>query len=852
VLWLKTSKGNTRIEVPYRAAIYVERTPEAETFLSSKNLTHSPVKKLTYLREWKDLYEVPVYDLSKFESFISWIERETQYRLPIYNADLKPEHLFLYERNLVPFTKVVVGKDIVPLSSEAAPKLNVMTLKIIPKKDIRFSDNPVQTLVMNGKAYTGIEHILLRQFVEDFIKDDPDVLLVDHAFSHLPYLVKRLDVHRISCPFHRWDPVPIVYKGGKSFYSYGAVRYQDFAIRLHGRLLVDSHSVIASTCSVDAIIELCQLSGACFQQIASRSFGAVFQAALVRKMVAFGYLVPYKEKPLDIPMHMFSLLKADRAGHTFDARIGFHTDVAEIDFCSMYPWLIFNRNISAETILKPEEPTENVPGIPVTVSLRRKGLVPLAIKPFLDRRMYYKQHPTKQNKERAAGLKWVLVTCYGYLRFREFKLGLASSHMAICAYARDVMMETKELAEARGFSVVHGIIDSLYITKNGISEEEVKDFCQDLEFRTGIPVSSDGILKWVVFLPSVHDDRRPLPARYYGVFRNGEIKARGIEVRQRGVPKIVKAFQQKVLEDMALCAKQHEILLRVPKYCKLLRKAVEQLPTVDVDMLTLSVCLSSTEYEKNIPQRQVIGALQKQGVTVMPGMRVKYVRQENGVALPEQYFGSPDIEYYKNLLVRSLFVLLQPFGITREDIVQQSVVERQTSMREYTDLSLVRVLCLPIPVQYTRRRGMSERYVRRRMEKEGWTVWRGGMINVLRGDDVYLNVRKKYHLLERVLQKYTPGVLEELQYLCSVHHGMPDFLCFRGGQFLFVECKLEYERLSKRQKLCIQKLQKMGFSVEVHRLVGDPTKTREAVENVLSGERIVTERQLTLKRRKTF
>ncbi len=145
-----------------------------------------------------------------------------------------------------------------------------------------------------------------------------------------------------------------------------------------------------------------------------------------------------------------------------------------------------------------------------------------------------------------------------------------------------------------------------------------------------------------------------------------------------------------------------------------------------------------------------------------------------------------------------------------------------------------------------RRKGMSERELRKRLERQGWTVWRGALINILRRDELYPNVRRKYEILKELLQDHHPHHFELLEYYCAVHHGLPDFLCFRNKEFLFVECKLGHEQLLPGQKICIQKLQKLGFKVEVHKLVQDCTKTRLALVDLEEGEKIVIEKQLRL------
>jgi len=137
--------------------------------------------------------------------------------------------------------------------------------------------------------------------------------------------------------------------------------------------------------------------------------------------------------------------------------------------------------------------------------------------------------------------------------------------------------------------------------------------------------------------------------------------------------------------------------------------------------------------------------------------------------------------------------------------------------------------------------------IRQRLEREHWTVWRGGILGVEKEHDTWPNVKRKYLLLRGLLEDHHPEHVDEIEYLCKVHHGMPDFICYRRGMFKFVECKLGHEQLSQRQKHCITRLQQLGFSVEVHKFVHRCTKVRTAIINLETGEKKIVEKQLRLK-----
>ena len=155
--------------------------------------------------------------------------------------------------------------------------------------------------------------------------------------------------------------------------------------------------------------------------------------------------------------------------------------------------------------------------------------------------------------------------------------------------------------------------------------------------------------------------------------------------------------------------------------------------------------------------------------------------------------------------------------------------------------TLVRHRYIPLSRVYKSNRRLSERIVRQRLERAGWTVWRGGALAIHR-DECYPNVHRKYSILDELLGEK----LELLQLFCAVHHGMPDYFCHRKGEFKFVECKLGHEQLSRLQKRCIARLKAEGFTVEVHKLVFPETKLREADVDIDTHAKSVRDRQLRL------
>lgn len=68
---------------------------------------------------------------------------------------------------------------------------------------------------------------------------------------------------------------------------------------------------------------------------------------------------------------------------------------------------------------------------------------------------------------------------------------------------------------------------------------------------------------------------------------------------------------------------------------------------------------------------------------VQPGEEIVFIHTLRGAVPLSQYKGDVDIKKYRQLLTRSLYVLVQPFGISREKINSFAKNKRQTELKEF-------------------------------------------------------------------------------------------------------------------------------------------------------------------------
>jgi DNA polymerase-2 len=275
--------------------------------------------------------------------------------------------------------------------------------------------------------------------------------------------------------------------------------------------------------------------------------------------------------------------------------------------------------------------------------------------------------------QRQAALKWILVCSFGYLGFKNARFGKIDAHIATCAYSREILKKAVAIAESRGFRRIHGIVDSIWLKKPNASNEEYEDLACEIEKCLGFPVSFEGQYKWIVFLNSRMDQRVPVLNRYYGVFEDGKLKLRGIDLRRHDSSEIVNQCQKDMLAAFSKARDSEQFKTIIPEALAILKMYVAKLRQRDVaiENLTITRNLSKNpeDYEKTIPQAVAAKRLVKEGHEVHAGQGVSYVltrrkpRVLGNRALPLELATGREYDAagYVELLCSSAMNLLLPF-----------------------------------------------------------------------------------------------------------------------------------------------------------------------------------------------
>ncbi|MFM8320136.1 MAG: DNA polymerase domain-containing protein, partial [Chloroflexota bacterium] len=425
----------------------------------------------------------------------------------------------------------------------------------VEQRRYRFSLQPARPLLLNLAG-------LLQRC-------DPDLLLTAWGDTWLlPHLLEQAGALGIALPLNREPGLPPLHKKECSYQAYGQVVHRGRQVHLFGRWHIDAgNAMMYQDYALDGVLESARAGGLPVQQAARLSPGAGISAMQIVTALRQGILTPWRKQQVEQAKSLPELVRADQGGLVYQPIPGLHHDVAEIDFISMYPSIMARFNISPETMHAqaagpgPASERVQVPGLALWIDAHTPGLVPQTLRPLLEKRIALKQRiaglpawdPRRAvYRARAQAHKWLLVTCFGYLGYKNARFGRIEAHQAVTAYSRECLMQAKEAAEEAGFEVLHLYVDGLWVHKPGCATPQaLQPLLDEIARRTGLPIALDGIYRWVAFTRSQGDARLSVANRYFGVFQDGSLKLRGIEARRGDAPRFVAGLQQGLLERLA-------------------------------------------------------------------------------------------------------------------------------------------------------------------------------------------------------------------------------------------------------------------------------------------------------------
>jgi len=712
VTWLLQDEKTIKIQEPYVPSFYVhtpsqdisEVAKALELLPQVKRLQLTPAKLTLGSSRHTMVLEVVPKTLNSLYTLANLIDSWGGFhRYQLFNVDIRLPTRYLQERGVFCHAQVawdekrfILDDDQWALDYEV-PSLKILYLGIVPKQQgIPSFQESLSGITINDEVIQeNNETDTILSALDQIQRIDPDVIATVNGDSLLfPFLYHRAKLCGIEHMMNlgretnqKKNSIRPV-KKAKSYFSYGRIVYRPAFYTLQGRIHLDTaQSFFYGESGLRGILDIARCANIPLQLLSRLGPGTAISQIEINAAMAKGYLAPWKKNMPENWKTAGELLVADRGGLVLEPVVGLHEGVVELDYASLYPNIMVVHNISPETMLCPccPDSTKRVPQLGYHICEKQKGLLPEVLEPILQRRFCFKARAknTLYNHaiytELQKAWKWVLVVCFGYTGYRNARYGRIECHESITAFSRDILLTASEVVQQAGYEVLHGIVDSLWVKG---SEGCVHPFhlSRMVSHRTGIRMDVEGRYKWIVFLPSKATGVGAL-TRYYGLFEDGTVKIRGVELRQHNTPTFLKNAQQEMLTVFEQARTAEEFRALIPTSVEMLRQSAAALRDGAVDhkdlVFTTTVSKDIVNYKVNTLPKSALLQLRDLEVQVEPGQSVHYIvtdeysqNYKRRVCLAEKMQGIEDIDvnYYLRQLAKCAESLLIPFEYTREKL----------------------------------------------------------------------------------------------------------------------------------------------------------------------------------------
>jgi DNA polymerase, archaea type len=281
-------------------------------------------------------------------------------------------------------------------------------------------------------------------------------------------------------------------------------------------------------------------------------------------------------------------------------------------------------------------------------------------------------------------IKWILVSCFGYQGFSNAKFGRIECHEAINVYAREILLETKAVLEKNGWRIVHGIVDSVWLTPmEGEEQTSLTALRKEISEQVEIRLEHEAHYDWISFVPLRDSDVGAL-TKYFGkIASEDEYKYRGIECGQRSTPSYIDDAQKALIRAVDAYRDPEAV-------CEELRSWVDRLERGAVDpnelVITNRVSKKREDYTQSTRSVAALERAADLGLARSPGQSVSYVvvddtkQSREQVLLASEEPSEYDTGFYRELLVRAAASVLSPLRWRESDI--------EDELRQYTEPSL--------------------------------------------------------------------------------------------------------------------------------------------------------------------
>lgn len=555
----------------------------------------------------------------------------------------------------------------------------------------------------------------LKEFIDYILEKDPDILFgYNSTYFDIPYMMERCKRYGLKLDIGRRkgsEPRPSVY-GHYSIPGRLHVDLYDFAEEIHeikiksldivaeyfgvmerskrtnipwheiskywddrsrrALLLSYSRDDVISTYGIGMKIlpfalQLSSLTGLPLDQVGAASVGHRLEWYLMREAYKYGELVPNREERPYEPY---------KGAVVLEPKPGVHSNIAVMDFSSMYPNIMIKYNIGPDTYAETRDECgdEGCWESPETGYLFRKsppGFYKRVLETLLRLRRAVRDEMKKYSQdsveyrildERQRALKILANAAYGYMGWVGARWYFKQGAEAVTAWGRATIMRAIEIAKSMGLSVIYGDTDSLFIGYvKGLAEEFAERISRELEMEIKI----EKIYRKVFFTEA--------KKRYVGLTEDGRIDIVGFEAVRGDWSELAKEIQERVAEIVL----RTEDISRAIEYVRGVIKDLEA-GRIPIEKLVIwkTITRPLEEYEATAPHVRAAKILLSRGGRVAIGDKIGYViirgaGRISDRAMPYIFADPKDIDpgyYIDHQVIPAALRILEYFGVTEKTL----------------------------------------------------------------------------------------------------------------------------------------------------------------------------------------
>lgn len=561
------------------------------------------------------------------------------------------------------------------------PYLRTRAARYRIELDLGFTQSPMK-LVRKGRSrsarFAGLVHLDLYPFISNLIA---------------PTLrTETLDLSSVSAELLGEEKVKVDWEELWNMWQEGGEKLR----KLVEYALTDAE-LTCKLCEklLPLLVELSKVVNLPLFHVSRMSYSQLVESYLMKEAEHLNQLIPNRPKKEVI---LERKEKSYMGAFVFEPSPGFYKNIAILDFRSLYPTIIVTHNICPTTIncecCKKDgifTPEILKAGKKVVYHFCKKkgGFIPTLLNDLLFRRGRIKEMLKRIDQSdpdykileaRDYALKTIANATYGYLGFARARWYCLECAESITAFGRKYIIEVVNSAWSFGFRVIYGDTDSIMISFEGKSKEDVLRFFRlvneklpgimELELRgfypAGIWVSKRGEIE------------RGAKKKYALIDESGKIIVKGFEFVRRDWANIAKQVQMEVLTAI-LKENDPERALQIVR--DIISKLKEHKVPLEELVIYTQLTREFKEYESLGPHITAAMRGAQKGYYAEPGTIIKWIVIEGPGKISERAYLYEDVkgkklkydpEYYiRHQILPAVQGILEVLGFSLNDILSK-------------------------------------------------------------------------------------------------------------------------------------------------------------------------------------